>query len=890
MANDFDARLGAALAGWVDGVRRRPWLAIVATLLVTLASGVYSAGNLGIQGDTDALFSSDLPFKRAEQHYYSSFPTHFENMFIVVDAATSERAGESAERLAKRLRELPEEFHMVFLPGGGAFFEQNAFLYIDTEELQDLADRLAEAQPYLAELSHDGSLRGLASILARGARAVRRGDVAPERLSAIYERTAEALDASVEGRLYDLSWAEVIAARDFEGDPRRRVILVQPVLHVEDIQPAKRSILAVRRAAEDLGLGAESGVRVRITGDVALSYEEMEVVKRQATAAGVASFVLVGIILIAALRSARLVLSVLFCLVVGLVLTGGFTAVAIGHFNMISAAFAVLFIGLGVDFGIHVCICYREQLGQGESHAAALRETARVAGSSIALCALTTSIGFLAFVPTPFVGVAELGLIAGAGMLISLYLMLTLLPALLSVLPAIGTAEEIRGTAWAGRLVELPVRYPRTVRISALLLGLGSVLLLPEARFDNNPINVRDPSSESVTTFVELLEKGTSSPWSLNSLTPDAASARNLAARLRELPEVDRVVTLADFVPDDQDAKLDIIEEVALFLGPVDSESGGEAKPSAEESVDSLRHLQQELDRLPAGELPPQFAAASASLRTSLSRYLGRVGGADPSDASLEALQESLLGTLPEQLRILTAALGAQRVTLENLPAALVDQMVGLDGQVRVQVFPRADLSDHAALSAFVDAVTAIDSQAAGSASEIIGSGRTVVSALRQALVSALVAVACLVFLLWRRVTDTALVLIPLALATSLTVATAVLLEIPFNFADVIVLPLLLGIGVDSGIHLVHRARLSGDASLNLLGTSTARAVAYSALTTIASFGTMGLATHRGLATLGQLLTIGVVFTLLCNLVVLPSLIALRSRRAPESLRPARTR
>jgi hopanoid biosynthesis associated RND transporter like protein HpnN len=879
MSERLDAQLGRTMAAWVDAVDRHPWTAIAATLLLTLASALYAVENLGIQGDTNSLFSSDLPFKRAEQRYYSSFPTQFETMFVVIDAVTPERAGEAADRLAERLRAQPDDFGMVFLPGGGEFFERHAFLYLDTAELEDLADRLAEAQPYLAELSRDGSLRGLASILARGARAVRDGDVAPERLSAIYERTAEALDARVEGLPYHLSWAEVLAAREFEGDPRRRVMLVQPVLHVEEIQPAKRAIEAVRRSARELGLTPEDGVQVRITGDVALSYEEIEVVKRQAATAGLVSFVLVGVILMAALRSARLVLATLFSLAAGLVLTAGFTAVAIGHFNMISAAFAVLFIGLGVDFGIHVCTRYRELLGEGGEHREALRETARMVGSSLALCAITTAIGFFAFVPTEFVGVAELGLISGAGMLISLFVMLTLLPALLSVVPTPTVGRRVRGTSWSGDLIELPVRYPRVVRWMALALGLSAVLLLPKARFDNNPINVRDPSSESVKTFVELLEKGTSSPWSLNLLADDSTQARELAARLRELPNVDRVVTLADFVPDDQQEKLDIIEEVALFLGPVADPSGDVPHLSPAESIESLGHLEHELARLPIDELPREFAAVVVALRAALERYLARVESGDPG-VSLASLEASLLGTLPEQLRVLNAALGARRVTLENLPATLVDQMVGRDGKVRVQVFPTADLSNQAALAAFVDGVREIDPRAAGSASEIIGAGRTVVAALQQALLSAFVAVTLLVLALWRRLTDTALVLIPLALATSLTVATAVLLEIPFNYADVIVLPLLLGIGVDSGIHLVHRARISADPSLNLLSTSTARAVAYSALTTIASFGTMGLATHRGLATLGQLLTIGVGFTLLCNLVVLPSLIALRWRGA----------
>jgi len=200
-----------------------------------------------------------------------------------------------------------------------------------------------------------------------------------------------------------------------------------------------------------------------------------------------------------------------------------------------------------------------------------------------------------------------------------------------------------------------------------------------------------------------------------------------------------------------------------------------------------------------------------------------------------------------------------------------------------VQIFPRDDLKDHAALARFVDTVRSVDPNTAGSAAEIVASGRTVVAALRQALLSALIAVTLLLLFLWRRVTDAALVLIPLILASALTVAAAVLLGIPFNFADVIVLPLLLGIGVDSGIHLVHRARIGNESTSNLLATSTARAVAFSAFTTIASFGTLGLATHRGMATLGQLLTLGVCVTLLCNLVVLPALITLR-KNPKESL------
>jgi hopanoid biosynthesis associated RND transporter like protein HpnN len=850
-------------------------------LLATAGILFYAGTHLGIEGATEALLDHDLPFRQAERRYQEAFPILYENIFVVVDALTPEGAGEAASALATRLQAQPRYFHRAYLPGGGAFFDQHAFLYLETEELEDLADRLAEVQPYLAELSRDGSLRGLASMMARGVRAVREGDVSGTELVAMFDHFGDALRAGAEGRPFHLSWAEVLAGRELDTEARRRFLLVQPVLDFDALQPAKEPILAVRRIAGELGLTPEHGVQVRITGDVALSYEEMEAVRGQAAMAGLASFVLVGLILSLGLRSARLVLATLLTLLVGLAWTAGFTAVAIGHFNMISVSFAVLFIGLGVDFGIHFCIRYRELASRGVRHADALVETAQSVGSSICLCAATTAIGFFAFVPTDFVGVAELGLISGAGMFISLFCTLTLLPALVSMRPVSFRSAPTGGFAWkrAG-LMALPVRHPRGVRASALVLGVGAVFLLPKARFDNNPLNVRDPSSESVRTFNELLEKGGTSPWSINAVAEDVASANMLAEELRKLETVGRVITVTDYIPSDQSLKLDIIGDVAVFLAPPPREGGTVPGPRVEEQVAALRDLAAAVEKLLAEGSPPELEASARKLDTELARYLSHLAEqGDPSE-SVAALEASVLGTLSEQLRVLNAALTAGQVTFEKLPDALLERMIAADGRVRVQIFPRENLGDNAALAAFVESVRQVVPGATGSAIEILESGRSVVGALRQAMLSAVAVISLVLLLLWRRPTDTALVLVPLALAATLTVAAAVLADIPFNFADVIVLPLLLGIGVDSGIHLVHRVRTSGGEDANLLGTSTARAVAYSALTTIASFGSLGFASHLGLATLGRLLTLGVGFTILCNLLVLPSLIALRQPRS----------
>lgn len=879
MKRTVEDRIGEGLAVWVDAVRRRAVWTTVGMLFASVGILFYVVGHLGIRGDTESLFSKDLAFKRVEARYHEAFPILYENMFVVIDAPTPERAGAAATALAARMEAEPRYFHRAYLPGGGEFFETHAFLYLETEELQDLADRLAIAQPYLAELSRDGTLRGLVSMMARGGRAVREGDVSGDQLAALFDRFAEALRARVDGKPYNLSWAEVLAETDFDVGSRRRFLLVQPVLQFNELTPAKDSILAVRRIADELGFTEDSGVSVRITGDVALSFEEMEVLRTQAVAAGIASFVLVAVILVLGLRSIRMVVCTLVTLIVGLVWTAGFTAAAIGHLNLISVSFAVLFIGLGVDFGIHVCVRYRELLSHGRDHAKALSETARDVGSSIFLCATTTAIGFFAFVPTEFVGVAELGLISGAGMFVSLFCTLTLLPALLSLPPVPSGRGRPGEAAWsAGGLTELPLRHPRVVRTAALILGIGAVLLLPRARFDNNPLNVRDPSSESVQTFNELLEKGSSSPWTLNAVAPSLESAKMLAERLRELEVVDRVVTVADYVPSDQEQKLGIIEDVAMFLAPPPGPDGEVEPPSVAEQLEALRDLDHELGKMIAADGSGVATDSARALEEVLSRYLHEVlSAADPVD-ELAQLEASMMGSLPEQLRMLNAALYAGHVTLQNLPDTILERMITHDGRVRIQIYPRDDLNDHASLEAFVDSVMTITPEVAGSAAEILESGRAVVNALTEAMVSAFVVITIFLLALWRRIDDTALVLIPLLLAAAFTVATAVLLGLPFNFADVIVLPLLLGIGVDSGIHLVHRARVASEGGTNLLATSTARAVAFSALTTIASFGSLGFATHMGLATLGRLLTLGVGFTIVCNLIVLPALIPLRPR------------
>ena len=610
----------------------------------------------------------------------------------------------------------------------------------------------------------------------------------------------------------------------------------------------------------------------------------MTLVARQAGAAGLASLVLVAGILFAALRALRPALAIVLALVVGLVWAASFAALAVGHLNLISVAFAVLFIGLSTDFGLHLVLRQREVQAGGVAERGALERAAREVGPSIALCAASTAIGFYAFVPTDFRGVAELGVIAGTGMFIGLVANFTVLPAVLAAWPAPGRVAP-QTPLWLPRF---PVRQPRFVAAIALLGGGVASVFLARVAFDPNPLNVRDPSAESVRTFRELLAESRSSPWSLDVLAESEAAAAQLVEELEARDAVAEARSVHDYVPAEQDEKLALLADASFFLGP-------KAKPprevlGSEATLASLRALSETLrgsagngdDGAAAPRLPARFERASARAAASLDRWLGARGGPGTAASEILAIEADLLGSLPRTLERLERMLSARRIGVDSLPDALRERMLSPEGRLRVRVFPSEELDRADQLGRFVDEVREVAPLASGPAIDIVDASRAVVTAFQQAMVAASLAIAAMLVLLWRRLGDVALVLAVLALATVLTGSATVWLGIPFNFANVIVLPLILGIGVDSGIHLVHRARLGDVGTGALLSTSTARAVVFSSLTTIASFGSLGFASHRGIASLGQLLTLGVVLTLLSNLVVLPALIALRANRSAE--------
>jgi hypothetical protein len=569
-----------------------------------------------------------------------------------------------------------------------------------------------------------------------------------------------------------------------------------------------------------------------------------------------------------ALRSPRLVAAILTTLIVGLIGCATFAVGLVGPLNPISASFAVLFIGIAVDFGIQFSVRYRDERYRADDFAAALRGAARGIGRPLVIAAAATAVGFLAFVPTDYTGVSDLGLIAGFGMLIALALNLTLLPALLTLLRPRGEPRPV-GYVWAAACDRFLLRRRAWVMALAVLLSIGGLALMPWLSFDFNPLDLQNQHTEAMRVLAELKSDPYSTPYTAEILEPSLDAATATVARIESVPEIGTVITAATFVPQDQTEKLAILADASGLLGPTLSPAITKPQPSDAENLAAISACAKVLAQL--GEKGNEAAAR-------LARALDGVVAQD--GAKLAALAENLSASLERRLDDMRQALAAVPVTLETLPDEIKSDWIAKDGRARVEVFPKGGAPDNEALRRFVRAVLAVAPDATGTPVTIQESARTVSRAFTIAGIIAFVAIALLLFAILRRPGDVVLVLAPLALAGLMTLATSVLVDLPLNFANIITLPLLLGIGVAFDIYFVMRWRGGAD---DLLQSSTARAILFSALTTGTAFGSLALSANQGISEMGKLLTIALAHTLFCTFVILPALLGPARPVPPDS-------
>lgn len=841
-----------------------PATLILASAIVSGLSIDYTIHNLGFNTDTTEILSTELPFHQNRLRFLKSFPQDDLAILIVVDSEAPEQTMRVIDWLDSRLEQETAHVESIYIPGTGDFFERNGLMYLELEDLQELSANLTEAQPFIGRQFRENSLNSLLTTISL---AIETGEhELPIDLDPLLKKIQQSLQAVSAGEDFQLSWQKMMFDSDTEVLGALRFILVKPKLDFSGFVPAEKSLEAIRKItgeAEDLFPLS----RIRITGEVALEHEELSSVALSTAVALSVSFLLVLVSLLMGLRSLAMVFATLLTLAFGLVLTGGFATLAVGHLNLISIAFSVLYIGLGVDYAIHLCLRYRELLQQNIPRNEALLQSTRLVAPSITLCAVTTSAGFFAFVPTAYAGVSELGIIAGAGMFIALLLTLTVLPALLKILPLKDVGRNQEHRRFPKSLCGFPLVYRRSIRWLSFVLTVAALGFLTQVQFDFNPVNLRDPESESVSTFKDLLKNKTTSPFTLTVLGNNRKDALVRAERLEGLGTVENAITILDFIPNDQKEKLAIIEDLAIVLG---LQSGSFPSPSqdiSEQNIQALRLFQNAVNEV------KQPSETLRQLGEELNKFLIILDSASApvQKEMVRKLQSSLLDLLPDTMNSLLTGLDADTVGIDDLPNDLKHRWISREGIYRIMLFPRQDLNDIENLRAFVTEVQEMEPEATDLPAIYLESGNEVVKAFQQALAGALSVILLVLLVVQRSLKDTFLILLPLSMAAVITGATTVLFDSPFNFANIIAVPLIFGLGVDSGIHMIRRLKKEPDHGRLLLHTSTARAVFFSGLTTLVSFVSLAFTPHPGMASMGLLLAVGISLVVFCTLIVLPA-------------------
>jgi hopanoid biosynthesis associated RND transporter like protein HpnN len=844
-------------------------LVIAAGLLLAIVSAVYTARHFAIDTDINDLLSAKLPWRQQEIKFHEDFPQLIDLILVDVGAPSPEAAEAAARELRRGLASKPDLFRSVRDELDSPFFRQNGLLFLPTDQVERFTGQLTKARPVIGALVHDPSLRGLVEVLDGILGYAKQGLISLESMTPTLNLAAAALEGVAQGRPTEFSWKELL-----QGDAKalglHRYVEVWPILDHNTLKPGGKATAAIRDIVNQLGLRAKYGADVSLTGPVIISDNEFSGVQEGVLLNGVVTGVIVLAILWLALRPVRLVGAVAVNIAAGLAITAAGGILMVGALNPISLAFAVLFVGLGADFAIQYTVRYRAERHEIGDLGRALSGAAAWVGIPLTLAAGAAAAGFLSFTPTAYSGLAQLGIIAGFGMLVAYATSLTLLPALIRAVNPPPEPKPLNLPALAPADAFLK-RHRVAVIVATVLIVAAGLPTLPRLQFNFDPLALENQASPAL---ISLFRLGKEVP--LNTarvvVSPDATGA--VIAKLATLPEVAATWTLESFIPTNQDQKFPAIEAAEKALTPA-LRGPPQPPPSDDDDVAALKRGAQALQ-----DAAEQRSGAGADAARHLAGALGKLAQADAAQRARAA--RAFVDSLQLDLGDLNQSLTVGHVTRASLPPDLVRDWVTPDGRVRIEIWPKGNANDNATMSRFARAVQAVQPNATGEAVSSIEWGGTIVQAFAEAAGLALLSIAILLWIVLRRLTDVLVTLIPLLVAGLVTLEICALARFQLNYANIIALPVLLGIGVAFKIYYVTAWR-SGEG--NFLESVLTRAVFYSTLLTATAFGSLWLSNQPGISSMGKLLALSLVCTLTSAALFQPALMGEPRRPAGDAPR-----
>ncbi|GAB4337434.1 MAG: MMPL family transporter [Candidatus Abyssubacteria bacterium] len=871
-------------------------------MVVALASAFSVAGALlasKLETDTSRL---DLLAPDNEQvRNYDRFTHEFgtaNNIYFIIESDSLEKSKRCADALAAQISRHPQYIRDVFYKFDIEFIKHHLFVYLSPEQHRLLQGYLERNFDSLRQLVAAHDLNEVFSAIAAMAEAKTmeelRSPTAEMELAALSGLLESANSYVLEGRDEAIEFlpslmSDVLplaVSDDPDGylvgkDGRIVLLLARPNAQREDdiefLRPMMQSLLDARRKL----LSDFEGVTIGMTGLPMFAYGDLQVIEREIPFISLAALGMILFMFFLFFRYPGQIAFAGLAMLAAILCTLGVTKLLIGHLNIISSVFAVTLIGLSIDFGVHLIARYHDELKTAHTFDTAMERALVGCGPPIATGGLTTAAAFYLLTASDFLGLAELGLIAGTGIVLSLVSMLTVLPSLESLanrwFPP-NTTE--RATEWflkksIARLADAAERNAGAIVALAATGTLVMCYFAPQVGFDYNFLHIQPVTSMS-GDYEELLMERTGLAPAFNVIVKDdLQSIQQAAERLRRLPSVSRVDSADQLVPLNQEHRIEMARTLLPRLEELkENMSPSYGTPDVERLVQQYKEMRRGLETAIKSEAIIENERVVSEMKRSLRavrEFLEKETGNDAADR-LRDFSEKLFSYLRTELAVMASERQLEHVSFDDLPENVRTRFVGQTGKYAAYVFPARSIWNKAFLDRFNADVKSVAPDAAGAALfaqtllDIAG------NALRQCSLLVLGAVVLLVFLDFRSVTPSLLALLSLTVGVIWMLGIMRLAGWPYNPINMMAVPLTLGIGIDNGVHIVHRFRENGgDARAAAL--TSGRAIAVSSLTTMGGFACLLFSTHRGLISLGQILVLGVGACLVSSLVVLPAVL-----------------
>ncbi len=899
-------------AGLFGLIARNARFILAGALVLSLISIYYTANNMKFLTGRDDLMPKNTQFHRDYREYRQEFGD-MEEIVVVMECADQEKAARFGELLYEKLNKDNRTFREVFYPYGMPFFKKNGFLFMPLAELKALHENILKAKPVLQPLSASPSIQTLFSsltgqidsFLSTGGASANGGEKLAS-LTFMLDKLGKGFEGFGKNGQAAFSLEEFLMSKGKDGQEssfakagRMQILTLLPVKDASSFVPAENAIKLLRSHIKELqGMKDFKEVKVGLTGTPVLEYEEMATSQRDIAIATIISLVLTVILLFFAFRGPGNVFAAMVSLLIALALSFGLATLLIGHLNILSMVFAIMLVGIGIEYGIQVVLRYQEEIGKGSTEFDAIRAGLEKNVWAITMAAATVACAFLTFILTDFKGIAELGIIAGLGIAICVVVTFTVLPAILVIMSKyrkpgkckpdvhLTSGQSVSLAPGKNAKPGLPARilfgYPKAVIAITVVLCIASIYPLLHVRFDYNLLNLQAKGLESVNYAYKLMKSSENSGYFAVVTASSAAEAAAKSKALEALPSVDHVVSLSSFVPEDQEQKLAIIASLQREFADI-KPAEYEEDLRVMELPTVFEHFRNATERLKVyleKEKKPQAVEVKKFLNT-LDRFFAGLEKQKDTGAlgMLKDFQGGMLAGLPEKIGFLKASLNPAWVTTADIPQELRSRFVGRTGKYLLQVAPKKEIFEREPLEAFIGDVRKVDAHATGEPVMVYESMTIMRDAYRGAFFYAFIAISVILLITFRSFKAAAIGLIPLVVGVLFMVSGMWLAGIDFNSANIIVMPLILGIAVDSGIYIINRFRREGETSVEVVSRSAGRGVIYNTFMIMASFGALMVAHHRGVFSIGAIMSMGMAACQIAFILVLPAVLTLYAGR-----------